>query len=140
MHMPSPRVALGMALARDGIAHAAIDISDGLAKRHRPHPGRVERGGHPERRCPAWPAPRWPRRTARCGAASRLLPHGDDYELCFTAAPAQREAVLAARARPAHCRQPRRRHRIRTGPALYRRSVGAPLSLALSGFDHFVSQ
>ncbi|MEG2034504.1 MAG: thiamine-phosphate kinase, partial [Janthinobacterium sp.] len=31
MHTPTPRVALGCALAEAGLAHAAIDISDGLA-------------------------------------------------------------------------------------------------------------
>jgi thiamine-monophosphate kinase len=92
MHAPTPRVALGLALR--GIAHAAIDISDGLAgdlghilDRSRvgatldvdalpPGPALQQRDLHLRRRF--------------------TLSGGDDYELCFTAPARQREAVLKA--------------------------------------------
>jgi thiamine-monophosphate kinase len=90
---PTPRVALGAALA--GIAHAVIDISDGLL---------ADLGHILEH--------------SRCGATLELsalplsqellashsidearalaLNGGDDYELCFCVAAADRERVLAA--------------------------------------------
>ncbi|QNB08558.1 thiamine-phosphate kinase [Herbaspirillum frisingense] len=92
MHAPTPRVALGLALR--GIAHAAIDISDGLAgdlghilTRSRvgatldvdalpPGPALQQRDLHLRRRF--------------------TLSGGDDYELCFTAPVRQRDAVYKA--------------------------------------------
>ncbi len=88
-HTPEPRLALGRALR--GLAHAAIDVSDGL----------VADLGHLCRRSGVAATvelerlpvsdllrgiPRW-RETALTG--------GDDYELLFTAAPADRPAVEA---------------------------------------------
>jgi thiamine-monophosphate kinase len=87
---PTPRVALGTALV--GIAHAAVDISDGLLA----DLGHIcERSGvaaliEPEQ-LPISAAAR-----ARIGlthARDAALRGGDDYELCFTAAPAQRAAL-----------------------------------------------
>ena len=92
MDRPQPRVALGVALR--GVATAAIDVSDGLLGDlghilKRSHVGaeieweRVPRGAA-LRRLPI-------ERQQRCALAG-----GDDYELLFTAAPAQRSAVEAA--------------------------------------------
>lgn len=135
LHAPTPRVALGQALR--GIAHAAIDLSDGL----------IGDLGHILQR-------------SKCGALINLdalplgtvlarqpqalqrefaLAGGDDYELCFTAATAQRSAVLtAAQAagttvtrigsiEPAAC-----------GLRLVD-AHGATLDLQFSSFDHFSS-
>jgi thiamine-monophosphate kinase len=92
LHMPQPRVALGLALR--GIAHAALDVSDGL----------IGDLGHILA-------------SSKVGASLRIadlplgpvlqqqatdiqhrlaLSGGDDYELCFTAPVAKREAVLGA--------------------------------------------
>ncbi len=93
---PTPRVALGAALV--GVAHAAVDISDGLLA----DLGHIcERSGvgarvDPER-LPVSDAAR-----ARVGlthAREAALRGGDDYELCFTAAAAQHGAVEAIAAR-----------------------------------------
>ncbi|WP_448141992.1 thiamine-phosphate kinase [Stenotrophomonas bentonitica] len=89
---PTPRVALGCALA--GVAHAAVDISDGLLA----DLGHIcERSGvgaelDPER-LPVSPAAR--ARVGQSHAREAALRGGDDYELCFTAAPAQRTAIDA---------------------------------------------
>jgi thiamine-monophosphate kinase len=92
LHRPAPRVALGLALR--GIAHAAIDVSDGLM-------GDL---GHILQRSgvgaiinadalPIGPAlMQQPLVTRRTYA----LNGGDDYELCFSAPPGLREAVRTA--------------------------------------------
>jgi len=137
MHMPTPRVALGMALSSAAIAHAAIDISDGLAG----DIGHILAASNvgATLNVDALPAGT---ALARQDAALRrrfTAAGGDDYELCFSADPAQREAVLAA-ARAAGTAVTRVGV-IESAPGLrFTDAAGAPLSLALSGFDHFVSQ
>ena len=91
---PQPRVALGRALA--GVAHAGIDVSDGLLA----DLGHVAAASAVaidiELEClPASPA--------LCALDAPTRRHvqatgGDDYELCFTAAPSRRAAVEAAAA------------------------------------------
>lgn len=89
---PTPRVALGCALA--GIAHAAVDISDGLLADLGHICTRSGVGAHIDPTVlPLSAAAR-----ARVGDASAreaALRGGDDYELCFTAAPSQHDAVRA---------------------------------------------
>ena len=103
MERPTPRVALGQALR--GVAHAAIDLSDGLVgdlghilkasgvgadidTRWLLHAsdGDTTWPAH----CPDLAALPWAQ-TLACG-----LTGGDDYELLFTAAPEHRAAVWAA--------------------------------------------
>jgi len=92
LEWPQPRIASGLALR--GIAHAAIDISDGLAGDllH------ILERSHMNARIDVDALP-------RSAALARLplqiqrqctLAGGDDYELCFTAAPAQRDAIEAS--------------------------------------------
>lgn len=92
LEAPQPRLALGQALA--GIAHAAIDLSDGLVG----DLGHIlDRSGcgaclHADQ-LPVAPA------LATLPAEQRwscLLAGGDDYELVVTAAPDQRELVMQA--------------------------------------------
>ena len=134
MHQPTPRVALGMALRE--IAHAAIDISDGLA-------GDL---GHILER-------------SRVGAsldvdalpAGMILQHqplqvrrnftlcgGDDYELCFTAPADKREQVLAAASLAGT-----EVTRVGSLEALVGLRLldgsGEPLALTPTSFDHFSS-
>lgn len=93
LHAPEPRVALGRALL--GAAHAAIDISDGLLADLGHILESSEHGAEIEfALLPAHPAvaERLPLALMqRC-----LLAGGDDYELCFTAAPDRAHVVLAA--------------------------------------------
>jgi thiamine-monophosphate kinase len=92
LERPTPRVELGRRLV--GLASACIDLSDGLLGDLRHVMNRSQVGARIEaERLPAGPA------LAAQPAAQRLrwmLAGGDDYELLFTAAPAQRPAVLAA--------------------------------------------
>jgi thiamine-monophosphate kinase len=94
MHTPSPRVALGVLLAEQGIAHAAIDVSDGLVGDLGHILTLSQLGATLDLDAlPAGPV------LAKQGAALRrayCAAGGDDYELCFTAPAASRAAVLAA--------------------------------------------
>ncbi|MGF6772997.1 thiamine-monophosphate kinase [Paraburkholderia sp. GAS199] len=138
LERPEPRVALGRALR--GVAHAALDLSDGLAGdlRHI-----LERSGL-DAKVDVDAVP-------RSAALKRLSPDiqrrctlagGDDYELCFTAPVAAREKVETAG------------HEVdlavtRIGtisdlqaeadrPVInWHDAAGKPLTLTLQGFDHF---
>jgi len=89
LHQPEPRVELGERLR--GLAHAAIDVSDGLAGDlgHILDSSQVGAVVHFDK----IPRPRlFPdaEMEKRC-----VLSGGDDYELLFTAAPAQRKELEA---------------------------------------------
>ena len=136
MHAPTPRVALGRALARERIAHAAIDISDGLV-------GDLQHILDASAVGATLAVDALPAGPVLAGQARSLRRRftaagGDDYELCFTAPPQQRAAVLAAAAL-AHT-PVTRVGMIEAAPGL--RLVdegGLALALALQGFDHFTS-
>ena len=95
LERPEPRVALGQALR--GIATAALDVSDGLTGDlahilDASHVGaRIELAA-----IPASDTLRSKLSDQRALALECLLAGGDDYELCFTAAPADREPVMSA--------------------------------------------
>lgn len=134
MHAPTPRVALGRALC--GIAHAAIDISDGLIGDLKHILKRSNTGA--TLLVDALPAgaalAKQPKELRRRFA----LAGGDDYELCFTAPVAMRNAVLAA----AHAATTTvtRVGTIEDVPGLRLLDAGGePLNLQLTSFDHFTS-
>jgi len=94
LERPTPRLALGQALA--GVAHAALDLSDGLAG----DLGHILRASDVGAEIALASLPLAPDLSA-LPVAQRiecLLNGGDDYELLFTAAPATRGAVAAAAA------------------------------------------
>jgi thiamine-monophosphate kinase len=134
MEMPTPRVALGQALR--GVASSAIDLSDGLLG----DLGHVLRASgvgavvdEPALPCSpvvaALDAP-W-RRTC-------LLHGGDDYELLFTAPPAQDAAVRAAAARAGV--EATAIGEVVAGPGLWLRDADGALHAAQArGFDHFAA-
>lgn len=134
MHAPTPRVALGLALC--GLAHAAIDISDGLVG----DLGHVLKRSQVGATLDADALPIGPMLSLQPQDLRRrfALAGGDDYELCFTAPPSRRAEVLdAARAAGTAVT---RVGRIDAAPGL--RLVdgnGVPLRLQLSSFDHFAS-
>jgi thiamine-monophosphate kinase len=83
--LPRPRLALGQALR--GLAHAAIDISDGLMA-DLGHIGETSNLGAEIR------ADLLPLSAADLpGAQDAALAGGDDYELLFSAPPSQRDAI-----------------------------------------------
>lgn len=95
LHHPLPRIELGCTLGTERLAHAAIDISDGL----------LADVGHIAQRssctieiCEQW-LPRLPSGVDPLRARQAQLGGGDDYELAFTAAAGQRIALAALAAR-----------------------------------------
>jgi thiamine-monophosphate kinase len=136
LHMPTPRIALGRALATAGLAHAALDISDGLVG----DIGHILSASKVGATLDADALPAGPVLSRQDRSLRRRFTAagGDDYELCFTAAPGQRAAIEEAASR--------------CGVALTRVGLidaipglrfvdagGQPLELALAGFDHFAS-
>jgi thiamine-monophosphate kinase len=134
LHMPQPRVELGLALR--GIAHAALDLSDGLIGDLNHILQRSDVGATLNvDMVPLGPmlqrqSPDMQRKLALSG--------GDDYELCFTAPASKREAVLGAGLAAAtpvtRIGTIEREHGVR----LLDRD-GATITLALSSYDHFAS-
>ena len=97
LETPEPRVALGLKLRSLSIAHAALDISDGLIG----DLGHIlnASGVGAEIELPRLPC--HPALKALLNSAERplalhcLLAGGDDYELCFTAPPNARDTLTA---------------------------------------------
>lgn len=132
MELPQPRVALGLALR--GIATSAIDVSDGLLG----DLGHILRRSGVGARVDADAVPR--------SADVRGLPPeqqreytlagGDDYELVFTAAPADASAVVAAASKAGVAVT--RIGRIEAEPGLRLvDAAGAPIAARYGSFDHF---
>jgi thiamine-monophosphate kinase len=138
LERPSPRVALGLALR--GVAGAAIDLSDGLVG----DLGHVlarsaEASGTPLGATIDWPAV--PTHPVLAGLTedrqvALALAGGDDYELLFTAAAAQRDAILRASARCGLTLS--RIGRIDDLPGIRLHAADAtPLDIDARPFDHF---
>jgi thiamine-monophosphate kinase len=132
---PVPCIALGLALR--GVAHGCIDVSDGLAADL----------GHIGERSGLAAELRYadlPRSRALKGCADPaleqecLLAGGDDYELCFTAAP-QVRARIEALARELGLTLTRIGVMIEgeAGAVSVRDAAGEAMPLAHRGFDHF---
>jgi thiamine-monophosphate kinase len=136
LERPTPRVALGLALR--GVASACADVSDGLLG----DVGHIlERSGVGARldadaalACCPWSTQAIDSLLLR----QCVLSGGDDYELVFTAAPAQAAAVAAAA--QASGTPVRRIGRIETQTGLRLVDAhGQPVAFAGQGFDHFAS-
>jgi thiamine-monophosphate kinase len=133
LNTPAPRVALGQRLI--GIAHSAIDISDGLLAdlehilRASNVSGMIRMD---EINCSASMKNYLPDPTAlRC-----LLAGGDDYELCFTASPSKRRKIAAL---AQELNTPLTRiGEVGEGEGLVVLDAGGnPLTLQMKGYDHF---
>jgi thiamine-monophosphate kinase len=94
LHRPTPRCALGMALR--GMAHAAVDVSDGLMGDLGHLLARSQMGA--EIHAASLPAGPALSRQQVDRQTDYMLNGGDDYELCFTAPPGNRDAILSAAA------------------------------------------
>jgi len=133
LHRPTPRIEAGIALR--GIAHAAIDVSDGLAA----DLGHILERSH----CGASVnldeipvSPAFGLSVPRADAIRCMLAGGDDYELCFTAPVAARDSILAL---ALELELPMTIvGSVETGSALrVSDRTGEPVALASSGYDHF---
>jgi thiamine-monophosphate kinase len=132
--LPHPRLALGEALS--GTAHAAMDVSDGLAQ-DLGHLARAA-GCGAEIHADAVPLSDAARRALSADPAllPRILGGGDDYELLFAADPADAPRVLSA---AAAARTPV----TRIGCFLEGEGVsvlnaaGHPVVLSKAGYSHF---
>lgn len=134
LHMPTPRVALGLALK--GVARAAIDISDGLAGDlcHILEKSKVGATIDVD----ALPLGSTLAKQSQDLRRRYALTGGDDYELCFTAAPTQRDAVLAAGA--ASGTTLTRIGTIESARGLRLvDAAGTAIDLPYSSFDHFAT-
>lgn len=130
---PIPRVALGQALLP--LANAAQDISDGLAQ-DLGHILRASRAGA-ELFADAVPTTPGLRQHLPAQTAYELtLAGGDDYELLFTAAPANRTAIQAA-ATAADTPVTRIGRITDTSYLKILQPNGSELHLSHLGFDHF---
>ncbi len=93
-HDPEPRLTLGLALAREGIAHAAIDVSDGLGV----DAGRLARASGvraviARERIPLSPAVASFTELEAVDPVEWILAGGDDYELLFAAPESASRAI-----------------------------------------------
>ena len=134
MHLPTPRVELGRALAALPVAHAALDISDGLVG----DLGHILDASKVGATLDVDALPAGPALAAQPLALRRrfTLAGGDDYELCFTAPAAQRSAVLAAAASAQT--QVTRVGSIEAQPGLRLVDAGGkPVEMDVKGWDHF---
>ena len=140
LERPTPRLALGTALR--GIAHSAIDVSDGLAG----DLGHILKASQVGAAIEAVDASKLIASRALLAGAegpfglksllSFILTGGDDYELAFTAPPAARAAVQAAAQRAAT--PVTRIGRIEAEPVLRLIDAhGHATPLAARAFDHF---
>lgn len=134
MDMPTPRVALGLALR--GVARAALDVSDGLLGDlgHILAQSRV--GAMIDVAC----VPRSATLSAQPAALQLqcTLAGGDDYELCFTAPAEARSAVLAAGRQAGVAVTRIGRIEAEAGLRLVD-AHGAPVTFTHGSFDHFSS-
>lgn len=134
LHMPTPRVTLGIALRN--IAHAAIDLSDGLIG----DLGHILQASQLGATVNADALPIGVMLAQQPVELQHrfALAGGDDYELCFTASVAQRAAILAAA--QSVDTTVTRVGSIETEPGLrLTDDKGKPLDLKLTSFDHFTS-
>lgn len=134
LQMPQPRVTLGMAIRQ--FAHAAIDLSDGLTGdlSHILERSRVGATLNID----TLPAHSALMHLPRDLQLRFMLSGGDDYELCFTAPPAHRHAIIEAAKQtetPVTCIG---QIEEKTGLKLVN-SAGETQTVSGASFDHFLT-
>ena len=98
LHRPQPRIELGKALL--GVAHAAVDISDGLLADLRHLLKASDLAAEIQlAKLPALPYHQSLSLEANTAIVRQQLNGGDDYELCFCAPVGQRDQITAASGR-----------------------------------------
>lgn len=131
LDFPVPRLELGQALL--GVAHAAADVSDGLLA----DLGHILIASGVAAEIRADSLPSLPQLEAeRARWLDYLAAGGDDYELCFTAPQAARQAVEAA-GKVAGCRVTRIGHIVAGSGVRLLDGQGVAMTLKKAGYDHF---
>ena len=133
LHMPQPRVALGLALR--GVAHSAIDVSDGLLADLGHILARSQVAANLQFAALPLSGLLRPFIGQALGQQCALA-GGDDYELCFTAAPAQRaaiEKISAALELPLSCIG----HVVAGSGCRVYAADGKEMQTGKTGYDHF---
>ena len=134
MQKPTPRVELGIALRN--IAHAALDLSDGLLG-DLTHILDASHAGA-SLNTDAIPISNILQQQDQVWRLQCTLGGGDDYELCFTAPPEKQEQVLDAARQagvPVTCIG-----KIEQQPGIRLSNAAGPLEhTGISSFDHFAS-
>lgn len=133
---PEPRLALGRALARNRLASAAIDVSDGLGR----DSARLALASGvrlviEKESLPLSPALRAFARLAGADAAATAVAGGDDYELLFTVSAAH--AGRFADPSPDWGVEVRRVGRVEAGAGAFLEEEGGLRPIGDLGFDHF---
>ncbi|WP_041500528.1 AIR synthase-related protein, partial [Xanthomonas sacchari] len=131
---PTPRVQAGLRLR--GLARACVDVSDGLLADLEHICARSGVGA--ELDLAALPAVAAPADADPAQVHAWQLGGGDDYELCFTADPAQRAAIAQALQAVGVTATPIGRIVARRG-IVVRGADGQPWQPPRSGYQHFLS-
>jgi thiamine-monophosphate kinase len=134
LHQPQPRVALGLALR--GLAHSAIDISDGLLA----DLGHILEASHVGAQLELTALPLSPAMRGYVGATEItrqcVLSGGDDYELCFTA-PAVRHTDVLRVAAQLDLPLTRIGKIVAGHGCIVHDANGDPLDTRAGGYEHF---
>lgn len=134
LHLPTPRLAFGQGLR--GVAHAAMDVSDGLVQ----DVGHIAAASGLQAilTADAVPLSLATRQAVQDDPAllSIVLGGGDDYELLFTAAP-QQQAALVALSQSAGLAIARIGRMVAGQGVVLQDRTGAPVVLEHGGFQHF---
>ncbi|MDE2343938.1 MAG: thiamine-phosphate kinase [Betaproteobacteria bacterium] len=133
LEIPTPRVMLGLGLR--GLAHAAIDVSDGLLA----DLGHILDASGTGACLEFARVPLSKAMVHQQGLSDwplLVLAGGDDYELCFTAAPESAPAIQRAAA-SADVPVARIGKVTDSGDRILYDSDGRPMDMAWQGFDHF---
>ncbi len=127
---PEPRVAAGLRLRK--LAHAMIDVSDGLSTDliH------VCRESHLDAVIEEWALPIHTLAAANPERLALALHGGEDYELLFTASP---KACIPRRVAgvPIHCIGIMREHRAGQPRIVLKRNDGRNIAVESGGWEHF---
>jgi thiamine-monophosphate kinase len=129
LHQPQPRIELGLALR--GIAHSAIDVSDGLLA----DLGHILECSNVGAEIDFAMLP--VSQVLRLRSQQKLALHGgDDYELCFTA-PAERAVEVHAIAERLGLPLTRIGKIVAGRGCIVQDASGNPLHIETEGYDHF---
>ena len=139
LQKPTPRIELGLALQERQLAHAAIDVSDGLLA----DLGHIAERSGLDAEVYEVQLPYLPAGVDPALARQAQIAGGDDYELVFVASPDHRHLLAGLAAEldlPLWRIGCMRRRESEGGTARLLDADGKPVATAQKGFDHFGSK